>query len=347
MAYPFSSVTVTHAVVCGLAAASAARARQSAGSRGPKPWLSPGRLGGPRSVARGIVRSVSLGGAGDEGDADHGDDDGGCGGGGCGGGGCGGGGCGVGDGAGAVGGRRCRPGRRADLVHQVEVGHRPELVHQHAGERAGVLVDLCAGARGGVCGQRLGRRQVAAQQARRAGPLALEDDPSPVPLRMLPRPLRQLRIDRDRGLGGDLVDLPERLPGQALGDHRLRRRFVFLAQQLEGVADHPRLGVGEGPVLQQRPDAGQHGAKVPGSLQRVLGRHRAHRQRERDVVGQRFRPAVGQIPVIAPARRRLVVLPDRGAEQAELGRARPRLQRRRRPRRPDDLLARLPLHAIP
>ena len=74
MAWPFWSVTVTQAVVWGLAAASAARARHSAGSSGPKPWLSPGRPLGPRRAARGMVRSIGLGGAGDAGDADQGDE---------------------------------------------------------------------------------------------------------------------------------------------------------------------------------------------------------------------------------------------------------------------------------
>src|ERR1700678_2638130 len=58
IAYPSGLVTVTHTSVRGLAAAAATRSRASAGSRRPKPWISPGRSARPRSVASGTIRSA-------------------------------------------------------------------------------------------------------------------------------------------------------------------------------------------------------------------------------------------------------------------------------------------------
>ena len=137
-----------------------------------------------------------------------------------------------------------------------------------------------------------------------------------------------------------LSTCPYVFPRQAPGDHRLRPGLVRLAQQLERVVDGASLGVGESPVLQERADARQQGAEIPRGLHEALRRYRAHRQGERDVGGQRLRPAVGQVPVVITAGKPVVVLPDRRPDQAQLGRARPRLQRRRRPHRTHDLLMR-------
>ena len=61
MAMPWASVMVTQMVLCGLAAAVAARVRHSSGSRGPRPCPSPGLSARPRSVARGKMRSCRAG----------------------------------------------------------------------------------------------------------------------------------------------------------------------------------------------------------------------------------------------------------------------------------------------
>ena len=58
MAYPSALVTVTHTSVSGLAAAAAASCRARAGSRRPKPWISPGRSASPSSVVSGTIRSA-------------------------------------------------------------------------------------------------------------------------------------------------------------------------------------------------------------------------------------------------------------------------------------------------
>ena len=91
---------------------------------------------------------------------------------------------------------------------------------------------------------------------------------------------------------------------------------------------------------------GQQRPQVPRGLHQLLGRDRAHRQRERDLGRQRLRPLVGQVPVAAAAEA-VVVLADRGADQAELGRRPQRLQRRRRPHRPHDLPREPPSHRHP
>ena len=54
--------------------------------------------------------------------------------------------------------------------------------------------------------------------------------------------------------------------------------------------------------------AGQQRAQVPRGLHQLLGRDRAHRQRERDLGRQRLRPLVGQVPVVTAAEP-VVVLP--------------------------------------
>ena len=56
MAWPCSSVTVTHHVVPGFCAAARARSRASAGSTGPMPGISPGRPARSVRVASGTVR---------------------------------------------------------------------------------------------------------------------------------------------------------------------------------------------------------------------------------------------------------------------------------------------------
>src|SRR5262249_8918176 len=56
IAWPCSSVTVTHQVLLGLAAAAVARSRASQGSMGPSPASSPGRSARPVMVASGTVR---------------------------------------------------------------------------------------------------------------------------------------------------------------------------------------------------------------------------------------------------------------------------------------------------
>ena len=56
MACPSWSVTVTHQVVLGLAAAARARSRASHGSTGPSPGISPGRSASSSRVTSGTVR---------------------------------------------------------------------------------------------------------------------------------------------------------------------------------------------------------------------------------------------------------------------------------------------------
>src|SRR5271157_3225763 len=56
MAWPWSSVTVRHQVVSGLAAEAWARSRASHGSTGPRPGISPGRWASSSRVASGTVR---------------------------------------------------------------------------------------------------------------------------------------------------------------------------------------------------------------------------------------------------------------------------------------------------
>ena len=60
--WPCWSVTVTHQVVAGLAAAAVAIARAMSASRGPKPGASPGWSARPSRVARGIVRLIRAAG---------------------------------------------------------------------------------------------------------------------------------------------------------------------------------------------------------------------------------------------------------------------------------------------
>src|SRR4029077_11255827 len=54
-AWPCWSVTVTHHVVLGLAAAALTRSRASHGSTGPSPASSPGRSASPAAVPSGTV----------------------------------------------------------------------------------------------------------------------------------------------------------------------------------------------------------------------------------------------------------------------------------------------------
>jgi hypothetical protein len=68
-----------------------------------------------------------------------------------------------------------------------------------------------------------------------------------------------LRIDCDGGLGGQLLRLTVGLAGQLRDNHRLGRRGVLVAQQVQRPVDRPGLGQRKVAVGQQRAGAGQQG----------------------------------------------------------------------------------------
>src|SRR5215472_14709802 len=104
------------------------------------------------------------------------------------------------------------PGGGADAVEQVQVGQHAQLVH--GGARAdlsrlilpGPLID------GGVGGQRLVGRQPVGGQRRRAAVVPPEPDPGLVPLRALAALACAVGVDGADDAGGQLADLPWRLP---------------------------------------------------------------------------------------------------------------------------------------
>src|SRR6185437_7567856 len=130
----------------------AANWRHRAGSSGPRPWLSPGRLARPSSVASGITRSA---------------------------------------------------GRDAELIHA-----------GLAIEDAGVFVLLGAGADLGMRGQGLVGGHVAPRQAGRSGILAEQLHAARVLLGGLPAAGGRIRVDGERRLHGELLDLAVGLAGQ-------------------------------------------------------------------------------------------------------------------------------------